>query len=105
MNGKVYKRRTGTGSQFYPFLSERLVKSLALFSVIVPMFQQHIEAASDALKQCITVCSRYRKKNTFSESLGKMVKKTNYDQYSRGKLYNVFLFLGSASCCVYYQGY
>ncbi|XP_069693865.1 tetratricopeptide repeat protein 39B-like [Periplaneta americana] len=43
---------------------------------------QHIEAASDALKQCISVCNRYRKKNTISESLGKMVKKTNYDQYS-----------------------
>ncbi|PSN57871.1 Tetratricopeptide repeat protein 39B [Blattella germanica] len=43
---------------------------------------QHIEAASEALKQCITVCNRYRKKNSISESLGKMVKKTNYDQYS-----------------------
>jgi hypothetical protein len=88
MNGKMCKRRTS--SLFYPFLSKRLVKSLALFSfIIVPSFQQHIEAASDALKQCITVCSRYRKKNSFSESLGKMVKKTNYDQYSPGKLYNI----------------
>jgi hypothetical protein len=65
-----------------------LIKSLSLFwAIIVSVFQQHIEAASDALKQCITVCSRYRKKNTLSESLG--MKKTNYDQYSPGKLYNM----------------
>lgn len=54
----------------------------AFLEAMLTFEQQHIEAASEALKQCIAVCSRYRKRNTISESLGKMVKKTNYDLYS-----------------------
>jgi len=54
----------------------------AFLEAILTFEQQHIEAASEALKQCITVCNRYRRRNTFSESLGKMVKKPNYDLYS-----------------------
>ena len=48
--------------------------------------QRHIEVASEAMKQCIGVCNRYRKKSTFSESLGKIVKRTNYDSYTPGML-------------------
>lgn len=54
----------------------------AFLEAMLTFEQQHIEAASEALKLCITVCNRYRKRNTISESLGKMVKKTNYDLYS-----------------------
>ncbi|XP_049846348.1 tetratricopeptide repeat protein 39B-like isoform X1 [Schistocerca gregaria] len=43
---------------------------------------QHIEKASEALKQCMAVCNRYRRKNTITESIGKMVKKPNYDLYT-----------------------
>lgn len=35
-----------------------------------------------SLKHALRVCSKHRKKNTFGESLGKMVKKNNFDQYS-----------------------
>ncbi|XP_046407172.1 tetratricopeptide repeat protein 39B-like [Ischnura elegans] len=44
--------------------------------------QRHIEVASEALKQCMAVCNRHRKKSTLTDSLGKMVKRTNYDNYS-----------------------
>lgn len=46
--------------------------------------QQHIEAAAEALEQSVLVCNRYRKKTSVYESLGKMVKKTNYDVLSEG---------------------
>ncbi|XP_021926288.1 tetratricopeptide repeat protein 39B-like isoform X2 [Zootermopsis nevadensis] len=55
---------------------------LTFLEAILTFEHQHIEAASEALKQCMTVCNRYRKKNSISESLGKIVKKTNYDLYS-----------------------
>lgn len=41
-----------------------------------------IKAASRALKQSLLVCNRFRRKNTFGESLGKMVKRNNYEQYT-----------------------
>ncbi|XP_057654373.1 tetratricopeptide repeat protein 39B-like [Diorhabda carinulata] len=41
-----------------------------------------IKEASRALKQTMNVCNRYRKKNTFGESLGKMVKKVNFELFS-----------------------
>lgn len=44
--------------------------------------QQHIAFASDTLKTSLSVCNKYRKKNTFGESLGKIVKKPNYEQYT-----------------------
>lgn len=70
-----------------PWANSSMYHSLGIsvftfLEAVLTFEHQHIEAASDALKQCITVCNRYRKKNTFSESLGKIVKKTNYDQYS-----------------------
>ncbi|XP_065349892.1 tetratricopeptide repeat protein 39B-like isoform X2 [Cloeon dipterum] len=49
---------------------------------ILTFEEEHISSASDALKNCINVCNQYRRKNTFSESLGKMVKKPNYDSYT-----------------------
>lgn len=41
-----------------------------------------IVSAGEALKSSLAVCNRYRKKNTIGESLGKIVKKTNYEQYT-----------------------
>ncbi|XP_059491275.1 tetratricopeptide repeat protein 39B-like isoform X2 [Neocloeon triangulifer] len=58
---------------------------LAVFKyleAILTFEEEHISVASDALKNCINVCNQYRRKNTFTESLGKMVKKTNYDSYT-----------------------
>ncbi|XP_045482719.1 tetratricopeptide repeat protein 39B-like isoform X1 [Harmonia axyridis] len=43
---------------------------------------QNIQAASKALKDSIRVCNRYRKKNTLGESLGKMVRRNNFDQFT-----------------------
>lgn len=37
--------------------------------------QQHIARASEAIKQCIAVCNRHRKKNTITESIGKTFKR------------------------------
>lgn len=57
----------------------------SVFSFLQAMLtfeQQHIAEASDALKKSLTVCNKYRKKNTLGESLGKIVKKPNYDQYT-----------------------
>lgn len=57
----------------------------SVFSFLQAMLtfeQQHIAEASDALKKSLTVCNKYRKKNSLGESLGKIVKKPNYDQYT-----------------------
>lgn len=43
---------------------------------------RHIVKASEALKLCLTVCNRYRRKNTITESIGKTFKKTNYQQFT-----------------------
>lgn len=37
--------------------------------------QQHIAEASEALKTCLAVCNRHRKKNTITESIGKTFKR------------------------------
>lgn len=39
--------------------------------------QQHIARASEAIKQCIAVCNRHRKKNTITESIGKTFKRVS----------------------------
>jgi len=39
-------------------------------------------SANEALKAALHVCNKYRKRNTIGESLGKMVKKPNFDQYT-----------------------
>lgn len=54
----------------------------AYLEAMLTFEQQHIVAASDALKQCLGVCNRYRKKNTLTETIGKTFKKVNYDQYT-----------------------
>ncbi|XP_019765054.1 tetratricopeptide repeat protein 39B isoform X2 [Dendroctonus ponderosae] len=41
-----------------------------------------IRSASKALKDALVVCNRFRKKNTIGESIGKMVKKNRYEQYT-----------------------
>lgn len=39
--------------------------------------QQHIADASEALKLCLSVCNRHRKKNTITESIGKTFKRVS----------------------------
>ncbi|CAG9830629.1 unnamed protein product [Diabrotica balteata] len=71
-----------------PYANISMYHSLghSMFLYMEAMFtfeQQAIRAASKSLKQTMTVCNRYRKKNTISESLGKMVRKPNYDLYTQ----------------------
>jgi Protein of unknown function (DUF3808) len=55
--------------------------SVFLFLEAMLTFEQrHIEAASDALKQCLHVCNKFRKKSTITESIG--IKKTNFESYT-----------------------
>ena len=57
--------------------------SVFLFLEAMLTFEhQHIEAASDALKQCLHVCNKFRKKSTITESIGKTFKKTNFESYT-----------------------
>lgn len=42
----------------------------------------HIVEASNALKLCLAVCNRHRKKSSLAQNITKMVKKTDYDSYS-----------------------
>ncbi|EFA11237.1 tetratricopeptide repeat protein 39B isoform X2 [Tribolium castaneum] len=57
--------------------------SVFLFLEAILTFEhKSIVNASTALKHAIQVCNKQRKKNTFGESLGKMVKRNNFDQYS-----------------------
>ncbi|KAJ8926908.1 hypothetical protein NQ314_020760 [Rhamnusium bicolor] len=57
--------------------------SVFLFlEAILTFEQQSIINASKALKHSLFVCNKYRKKNTIGESLGKIVKKTNYEQFT-----------------------
>lgn len=39
--------------------------------------QQHIAEASQALKACLALCNRHRKKNTITESIGKTFKRVS----------------------------
>ncbi|XP_076261113.1 tetratricopeptide repeat protein 39B-like isoform X2 [Rhynchophorus ferrugineus] len=41
-----------------------------------------IKTASKSLKHSLVVCNKFRKRNTIGESIGKMVKKNNYEQYT-----------------------
>ncbi|XP_019874588.1 tetratricopeptide repeat protein 39B isoform X1 [Aethina tumida] len=60
-----------------------LGSSVFLFLEAILTFEQNsIIEASKALKQSLIVCNRFRKKNTIGESLGKMVKKNNFDQFT-----------------------
>lgn len=47
-----------------------------LFLEAVLTFEhEHIVRASDAIKHCLSVCNRHRKKNTITESIGKTFKR------------------------------
>lgn len=59
----------------------------AFLEAMLTFEQQHIITASEALKKCLSVCNRYRKKNTITESIGKIVKKPNYDQYTEEEVH------------------
>lgn len=57
--------------------------------------RKSIERASSSLKLSIQLCNHFRKKNTFSESLGKMVKKPNYDLYTAEEIHAELCFAES----------
>ncbi|KAF7992091.1 hypothetical protein HCN44_001416 [Aphidius gifuensis] len=44
--------------------------------------QKHVEKASEALKLCMHVCSKHRRHVSLTQNIGKMVKRTNYDNYT-----------------------
>ena len=54
----------------------------AFLEAMLTFENTHIMQASEALKLCLNVCNRYRKKNTTLESIGKTFKKTNYDNFT-----------------------
>ncbi|KAK2581440.1 hypothetical protein KPH14_005115 [Odynerus spinipes] len=54
----------------------------AFLEAMLTFEQKYIEKASEALKQCINICSKHRKYTTITQNIGKMVKKTNYDAYT-----------------------
>lgn len=49
---------------------------------IMTFEQNQIQKASEALKESLAVCTRYRHKNTISNTIGKMVGRANYEQYT-----------------------
>lgn len=62
----------------------------SVFSFLEAMLtfeHDHIMNAIKALKSSMIVCNKFRKKNTIGESLGKMVKKINYDQYTEDEVH------------------
>lgn len=67
------------GSSMYHSLGNAVFHFL---EAVLTFEQQSIQRASSALKTSIDLCNYYRKKNTISESIGKIVKKTNYDHYT-----------------------
>ncbi|KAK4328683.1 hypothetical protein Pmani_000930 [Petrolisthes manimaculis] len=46
-----------------------------------------IEIAIEALKQSVDVCSKFRRKNTLGESLGKIVKKPDYNAFTKEEIH------------------
>lgn len=59
----------------------------AFLEAMLTFEQEHIAHASESLKKCLNVCNRYRKKTTITESIGKMVKKQNYDSYTEEEVH------------------
>ena len=43
-----------------------------------------MEAASEVVKHSIDLSSQFRRKNTVSESFGRLLKKTDYDAFTEG---------------------
>lgn len=69
--------------------------------------QQHIADASEALKACLSLCNRHRKKNTITESIGKTFKRVSFN-YPSGvcvcaMMYNGILCLIPVTCCLIAQ--
>lgn len=57
--------------------------SVFLFLEAMLTFEHRsIETASNALKQCLQLCNKHRRKATISESIGKTFKKPNYESYT-----------------------
>ncbi|XP_071532813.1 tetratricopeptide repeat protein 39B-like isoform X3 [Panulirus ornatus] len=46
-----------------------------------------VEIAIETLKQSVEVCNRFRRKNTLGESLGKMVKKPDYNAFTKEEIH------------------
>ncbi|KAK2728096.1 hypothetical protein QYM36_008542 [Artemia franciscana] len=46
-----------------------------------------MERASNVLKSAIEVCNAYRRKTSIAESLGRMVKKADYDAYTEEEVH------------------
>lgn len=67
------------GTSIYHSLGHAVFQFLEAILTFDP---QHISNASKTLKQSLHVCNRFRKKNTLGESLGKIVKRNNYDQFT-----------------------
>lgn len=64
-------------------LYHSLGSSVFCFLEAMLTFQgKHIKAASAALKMCVNVCEQHRRKNTVYETIGKMVKRPNYNTYT-----------------------
>jgi len=65
-----------------------LGKSVFAFLQAILTFEQcDIEAASEVVKFSIEKSSKYRRKNTLSESFGRMLKKTDYNSYSEEQIH------------------
>lgn len=54
----------------------------AFLEAILTFEQKYIEKASEALKQCMSVCTKHRRHTSITQNIGKMVKRTNYDSYT-----------------------
>lgn len=52
---------------------------------------QHIVDASEALKKCLALCNRHRKKNTITESIGKTFKRVSINLNDTLVLYGFYL--------------
>ncbi|XP_034247393.1 tetratricopeptide repeat protein 39B-like [Thrips palmi] len=69
-------------------LYHSLGSSVFCFLEAMLTFQgKHIKAASAALKTCVNVCEQHRRKNTVYETIGKMVKRPNYNTYTAMELH------------------
>lgn len=70
---------SSAGSSMYHSLGHSVFLYL---EAILTFEHKAIVAASKALKHALQVSNRFRKKNTIGESIGKMVKRSNFDQYT-----------------------
>ena len=57
------------------------------FSNYLSKLQKDIEEASNVATQCCDTINRFRRKTGFTESLGRMISKTDYDAYTEEELH------------------